>query len=262
MTPLRLDFEIRTPQAGDCDGSSCGWRKIPCLLASTLLSLVTANAFGGTPLFADLPPELTAKTNSSIPKAGSIATNLSAPTVTNTTDILDDKHRLAIGDRLSFRIEEDQEEPKPLFVTDSGDLEVPYIGRFPAENKTCKQLAVELKAALEKEYYYQATVILAVDVMVKTRGKVYLVGPVRVPGPIEMPSDETLTLSKAILRAGGFSDFADRRHVQITRKAAGATDKQSFMVDVGQIFDKGKIENDVTLEPGDLIFVPERTIRF
>ena len=71
--------------------------------------------------------------------------------------VLDDKHKLTIGDRLSFRIVEDEEDPKPLFVTDSGDLEVPYIGRVPAENKTCRQLAAEIKTALEKEYYYQAT---------------------------------------------------------------------------------------------------------
>ena len=180
---------------------------------------------------------------------------------TNSMDALDDKHKLAIGDRLSFRIEEDQEDPKPIFVTDSGDLEIPYIGRFPAENKTCKQLATELKAALEKEYYYHATVILAVDVMVKNRGKVYLVGAVRAPGPVEMPSDETLTVSKAISRAGSFTDFADSRHVQITRKPVGATDKQSFTVDVRRIYDKGDIELDLPLEPGDLIFVPEKTIR-
>ncbi|PYK57102.1 MAG: hypothetical protein DME21_18185 [Verrucomicrobia bacterium] len=98
-------------------------------------------------------------------------------------DALDDKHKLAIGDRLSFRIVEDEEDPKPLLVTDSGELEVPYIGRYPAVNMSCKQLARQLKIELEKEYYYQATVIIAVDAMTKSRGKVYLVGPIRVPGP-------------------------------------------------------------------------------
>jgi polysaccharide export outer membrane protein len=220
---------------------------------------------GAEAKFAEIPGITQPATN--VATAGQattsqVLTNALAAISTNSMDALDDKHKLAIGDRLSFRIEEDQEDPKPLFVTDSGDLEVPYIGRFPAENKTCKQLAIELKATLEKEYYYRATVIIAVDVMVKTRGKVYLVGPVRMPGPVEMPSDETLTLSKAILRAGGFTDFADKRHVQVTRKGAGAADKQSFVVDVGQIFDQGKIERDLTLEPGDLIFVPERSIRF
>src|SRR6516225_4938337 len=57
----------------------------------------------------------------------------------STMDTLDDKKKLGLGDHLSFRIVEDQEDPKesldpkpPLVVTDSGDVEVPYIGRFPA----------------------------------------------------------------------------------------------------------------------------------
>jgi polysaccharide export outer membrane protein len=180
-----------------------------------------------------------------------------------TMDTLDDTYHLAIGDRLSFRIQEDEEDPKALTVADSGQLEIPYIGRFPAENKTCKQLARELKKALELEYYYHATVILAVDSMTKTRGKVYLVGPVRVPGAQDIPSDEVLTVSKAIMRAGGFTDFADRHNIKITRKAGpGVTDNQIFVVDVAQILDKGKLDHDVALEPGDLVLIPERLIRF
>jgi len=178
-------------------------------------------------------------------------------------DALDDKHTLAIGDVISFRIVEDEEDPKTLTVTDSGDLEVPYIGRFPAENLTCKQLARKLKAALEKEYYYQATVIIAVDSMAKSRGRVYLVGAVRIPGPQDIPSDEVFTLSKAILRAGDFTDFADTHKVKITRQGSNdESDKVTLVVDVGQIFDKGKTENDVALRPGDLIYIPERMIRF
>jgi protein involved in polysaccharide export with SLBB domain len=194
---------------------------------------------------------------------GAVATNLSQAGTTNAAVVLDDKHKLAIGDRLSLRILEDEEDPKPLFVTDSGDLEVPYIGRFPAENKTCRQLAAEIKTALEKEYYYQATVIIAVDLMTKSHGRVYLVGAVKLAGPVELPSDEALTLSRSVLRAGGFTDYADRHHVKVTRKnALGKDDKKTFIVDVGEIFDKGRIESDLILESGDLIFVPDRLIRF
>jgi len=184
-------------------------------------------------------------------------------TATNSMDALDDKHRLAIGDRLSFRIVEDEEDPKPIYVTDSGDLELPYIGRYPAEGKTCLQLARELKREYEKDYYHNATVIVAVDVMAKTRGRVYLVGPVRAGGPQEVPTDEVFTLSKAILRAGGFTDFADRRNVRVTRKGSGpAGQDKVFTVDVAQILEKGKSELDIVLEPGDFIYIPERSIRF
>ena len=202
------------------------------------------------------PPNTAAPTS----RAG---TNSAAPISTNDMDALDDTYRLAIGDRISFRIEEDEDDPKELTVTDSGDLEVPYIGRYPAAGKTCKDLARALKIELEKEYYYRATVIIAVDAMTKSRGIVYLVGAVRVPGPQDIPSDEVFTVSKAVLRAGGFTDYADKHDVKVTRKgsAPGAAD-QSFNVDVGEILEKGKIGSDLTLQAGDLIYIPERLVHF
>jgi protein involved in polysaccharide export with SLBB domain len=181
----------------------------------------------------------------------------------NSMEALDVKHKLAIGDVLSFRIVEDEEDPRRLIVTDSGELEVPYIGRFTAVGKTSKQLARELRTELEKDYYHQATVIIAVDVMARSRGKVYLVGPVRVPGPQEIPGDEVLTLSKAILRAGGFTDLADKKSVRVTRKGslAGSTN-QTVTVNVAEILEKGRTDTDMPLETDDLILIPERLIRF
>ncbi len=78
------------------------------------------------------------------------STTASVGSGTNQLNVLDDTYRLAIGDTLSFRIIEDEDDPKILIVTDSGDLEVPYIGRYPAVGKTCKQLAQQLKVELEK----------------------------------------------------------------------------------------------------------------
>src|SRR5262249_34151306 len=60
-------------------------------------------------------------------------------------DLLDSEHKLVIGDQVSFRIVEDREDPKKLFIADSGELEIPLIGRVPAEGKTCSQLAGEIK---------------------------------------------------------------------------------------------------------------------
>lgn len=186
-----------------------------------------------------------------------------APGVTNAMSALDNTHQLAIGDRLSFRIMEDEDEPKALVVTDSGELEVPYLGRFSAAGKTCRELAFALKNELEKEYYFRATVVVAVDAMTRSRGKVYLVGPVRMPGPLEIPSDEVLTLSKAILRAGGFTDFADKKNVKVTRRNPGGNGAdQNYTVNVAEVLEQGRTESDLALRPGDLIYVQERMIRF
>ena len=241
-----------------------------CLLFGTSCLFARDSMFNDVPIYqpatnilkASMTTSAGPQTNAAAPMSQS-GTNSAARISTNSMDALDDTYRLAIGDRISFRIEEDEDDPKPLTVTDSGDLEVPYIGRFSAAGKTCKELAQALKVELEKEYYYRATVIIAVDAMTKSRGIVYLVGAVRVPGPQDIPSDEVFTVSKAVLRAGGFTDYADKHGVKITHKGStpGAAD-QSLTVDVGSILEKGKISSDVTLQAGDLIFVPERLVHF
>jgi protein involved in polysaccharide export with SLBB domain len=195
--------------------------------------------------------------------AASLSTKAAISSSTNTFNVLDDKYRLAVGDQLSFQIIEDEDDPKPLSVTDSGDVQIPYIGRYPAVGKTCKELAMDLKAELEKQYYYKATVVIAVDAKPRSRGKIYLVGAVRSPGSQEIASDETLTVSRAILRAGGFADFADQKNVRVTRnKGVGPDDKKAFIVNVARIFEKGKTDDDLQLQPGDLVYVPERMVRF
>src|ERR1043166_1188666 len=82
------------------------------------------------------------------------------------------------------------------------------------------------------------------------------------PGAQEIPSDEIFTLSKAILRAGGFSDFADKNNVRITRKKNTTSADEIFIVNVALILEKGFTGLDMTLEAGDFIYVPERSIRF
>jgi protein involved in polysaccharide export with SLBB domain len=143
-------------------------------------------------------------------------------------------------------------------------VDVPYFGLVAAMGKTCKQLASEVKELLEKQYYYRATVIIGLDQINRKRtlGKVYVVGQVRVNGPQEIPDDETYTVSKAILKAGGFSDFADKKKVKLVRGKGADPSKRTIVVNVAEIWEKGKVENDVTLEPDDLIFVPARLVNF
>ena len=175
----------------------------------------------------------------------------------------DDKYKLRVGDKVSLQILEDRDAPKSLVVADSGELDVPYVGRVAASDKTCKQLAEELKARLEKEYYYRATVIIALDVANKFLGRIYVWGQVRNQGPIEIAVNENLTAGKAILRAGGFGDFANKKRVKVVRGggAEGAA-KQSFELNMVDILEKGQTEKDVVLQPDDFIIVPSRLINF
>jgi polysaccharide export outer membrane protein len=208
----------------------------------------TTSATGG--LAAPASPAITTPTNTP-----------STPT-SLTGYVPDDKYKLRAGDRVAFQITEDRDLPKSLVVADSGELDVPYLGRVPAADKTCKQLADEIKAQLEKEYYYRATVIIALDVANKLWGRIYVWGQVRNQGPIDVAVNENLTAGKAILRAGGFGEFASKKKVKLVRAAGADGTKQTFELNMADILEDGKTEKDVLLQPDDFIIVPSRLINF
>jgi protein involved in polysaccharide export with SLBB domain len=175
-----------------------------------------------------------------------------------------DKQKLGVGDRVTFRVLEDQEDPKPLTVTDAGELDVPELGLVAAAGKTCKQLAFEIKPRLEQTTYYHATVIIAVDLLNKTMSgrRAYVSGQVLKAGPQEIPAGETWTVTKAILRAGGFTDFADQKHVRLVRGGSKGVPGKTFILNVDEVLKRGRTDLDQSVEPEDLIYVPARAVNF
>ena len=179
---------------------------------------------------------------------------------TTSMEVLDSSRRLGFGDRLSYRVVQERRAPLSLVVTDSGEVEVPLIGRVRASGRTCRELAEAIKPMLQKEYFIHATVIIGLDsASVKSRGTVYVSGQVRSQGPIEIPAEDRLTVSKAILKAGGFADFSDSHKVKLVRnKPDGKV--ETIIVDVDAILTKGQIDKDPVLQADDRIIVPRKFI--
>ncbi len=213
----------------------------------------------GTPWWSHKPDTAAADSVAAAPAAPNVTPE---PVVYASGESLEDKRKLSIGDRISYRVIEDKNPAVDLIVTDAGDIEVPLLGRVSAAGKTCRELAFEMKPVLEKTYFYKATVIVALDVATdKSPGRVYVTGEVIAPGPQDIPPDEVYTLSKAITRAGGIAQFGNDHHVNIVRRdASGAT--ETIRADVGEIINKGRIDKDPVLEPDDLIVVPRKLINF
>jgi protein involved in polysaccharide export with SLBB domain len=174
----------------------------------------------------------------------------------------DEKYKLRIGDRVSFQILEDRDAPKALLVADSGELDIPYLGRLAAADKSCKQLAAEIKTRLEQDYYYRASVVLALDTANRVLGRVYVWGQVRTQGPIEMAVNENLTAGKAILRAGGFADFANKKKVKVIRAGGNGAAKQVFELNMMEILEVGQMEKDLALQSDDSVIVASRLVNF
>jgi polysaccharide export outer membrane protein len=86
----------------------------------------------------------------------------------------------------------------------------------------------------------------------------YILGAVQKPGSVDVPHNARMTVSMAVANAGSYTKFASIGRIQVLRHdLLGNVSK--IAVDLDAILD-GRIDLDINLEPGDVVWVPERGI--
>ncbi|MFW6217708.1 MAG: polysaccharide biosynthesis/export family protein, partial [Verrucomicrobiota bacterium] len=169
-------------------------------------------------------------------------------------ELLDDEWEFKTGDRLIYEVQEERaEEPMLLSVNARGEVLVPLVGSIPAEGKTSKELAYELKAELEKDFFHRATVLITQREEDRNRGRITVIGEVNKQGEQLIPVDAPLTVSQAILQGGGFTATADRSNVSVV---TDGEDEPRAEIDVGAMMDSGDFSEDPMLQAGDVVIVP------
>ena len=93
-----------------------------------------------------------------------------------------------------------------------------------------------------------------VNVPVDKPVTIYVFGQVRNPGALQVKRSSLPALTQAIAQAGGFTDRANRKKVQIRRKDASGKELE-IIVNVRDIL-KGKLK-DFPLLVNDTVYVPE-----
>jgi polysaccharide export outer membrane protein len=84
----------------------------------------------------------------------------------------------------------------------------------------------------------------------------YVLGAVQRPGPVDVPLNARMTVSMAVAHAGSYTKFASTGRVQVLRHTPwGEVSTKTINFDA--ILD-GRIDLDLEIEPGDVVYVPER----
>jgi len=145
-------------------------------------------------------------------------------------------------------------------VSDDGDIALPLVGRVRVEGLSLIQ-TVEKLNSLYAEFFVNPQVVLEFDMTdgrdeVSPWGCVTVLGRVKVPGRVSIPPTKDLTVSKAIQKANGLDTSARDNAIRVTRrKADGST--ETHLVDLRAVGSRGETEQDLVLQPGDVVFVPE-----
>jgi polysaccharide export outer membrane protein len=93
--------------------------------------------------------------------------------------------------------------------------------------------------------------------------EVSISGMIKQPGKYSLPPETILTLKDIVLRAGGFQDTANGSKVRVSRTNPDGTTR-IFVKDIDSVIrsreSKNSADGAFPLEPGDLIYVPEKII--
>lgn len=160
-----------------------------------------------------------------------------------------------------------------------GSVVLPWIGRVRLQGLTLEQAA----AFLEREYVGRGYLLdlgtgnlITVNLLVPRTLRVSIVGEVRRPGsyainPVEAVSSSALlaeggtvqnttvtqwpTVTQAIQSAGGITQLADLRNVQIRR--AGV--EEPLDINLWELIRTGQLNEDISLRDGDTLVIPTAT---
>ncbi len=177
-----------------------------------------------------------------------------------------DGPRVRIGVGLIVQVSTLSQQPTTMQVQvdQSGNIVLPYLLQEPV---ACNGMKLDdLKDKLIKEYSYflkQPQVMVTFAPFDSSRsggvspwGTITVLGEVANPGPVNVPSTMDLTVTKVLQLSGGLKPFADKRNVRVTR--CDARGKQTrFTVNIDEIGKEGRIDKDITLNAGDVVYVPE-----
>ncbi|MFH1645040.1 MAG: polysaccharide biosynthesis/export family protein [Candidatus Omnitrophota bacterium] len=163
------------------------------------------------------------------------------------------EYRLQPTDLLSITIHNHPDLNTKTRISNDGNITFPLVGQIAAAGSTINELEEQLRFLLEKDYLHSAQVLVFIEVYHPRQ--VSVIGEVNKPGKYDMPDEKSMTLLEAIAMAEGFTKDALLAKVKIMRTMGG--NRQTIIVNVKDITGKDADDNDILLEPDDVVVVPE-----
>jgi polysaccharide export outer membrane protein len=167
-------------------------------------------------------------------------------------------YQIVAGDTLQITIEGEADLSGERKTDEGGNVFLPLVGSIKLAGLTVD----EAKAAIAKKYVDEQMLLhpdVAVNVTTFAPREILILGQVGKPSKIEIPPGKmTISIVDAITSVGGFTRIGKSEGVRVTRKEADGTD-HSYTLDVQKMIEGKTAGADIfMLQPGDVVFVPER----
>lgn len=205
------------------------------------------------------------------PSLPALPADASVPTVsTGGHSPVGDTYILGVGDHLRVDVFNIPDYSGEFRVLSGGHLNIPIVGTINVEGLSVQAAAAHIENSLQ-DYVQRPVVTLSV---LETRPiQVAIAGEVHRPGAYRLSAEETATgetptLTQAIDMAGGITQLADIRQIQVQRPLPRSSDpqllsdvrnKQTQTVNLWALLKEGDLNEDLPLQDGDQIIIPTAT---
>lgn len=166
-----------------------------------------------------------------------------------------DVYRIGVDDTLQVSVWRNPDLSVAVPVRPDGKISVPLVGDIQAGGLTPEEVAAAIKQKLS-QYVRDPNVIV---ILTGLRSHEYL-SRIRITGavraPRSLPYRDGMTVLDVVLEAGGPTDFAAPNRTKLYRKEK--TGMKVIEVRLDSILNKGDLDTNEELLPGDVITVPER----
>jgi polysaccharide biosynthesis/export protein len=240
----------------------------PAVASPAAVATPSAPAAGwtltGSDLVGNINPSNTALAalDQPIQVAESLPLPISQPSLQRSIDpppriAIEQAYVLGAGDRIAINVFNVPEYTGEHQILVDGTVNLPVAGAVKLEGLTLDQAsqAITARYGAELSRYSKVTVSLTGSRPIE----IAIVGEVGLPGvyTLENQSSQLPSIAQAVQTAGGFTQSADLRQVQVRRATGQAT--ETIEVDLWRLLRDGDLRQNLTLRDGDSIIVPSTT---
>jgi len=163
-------------------------------------------------------------------------------------------YRLRPGDEIEIRSFYTPELNATAVIRPDGQISLDAIGAMHAAGLTVDELDSAITARYSR---FLVDPDLTVAVRQFSGQKIFVGGEVAQPGLLVY--DESLTVLRAIIQAGGVKNSAKLNNVLLLRDS-GHSETLMMKVNLKEVIEKGKLDRDPRLKPFDVVFVPRSSV--
>jgi len=163
------------------------------------------------------------------------------------------EYRIGPGDMLEIFVWRNPEISAKVPVRPDGKISTPLVEDMVAVGKTPTELARDMEGVLATYIRSPQVNVIVSEFQGVFSEQVRVVG--QAANPQAIPYREGMTVLDVIIAVGGLGEFAAGNKSKLVRNVNGAP--KEYRIRLDDLLNDGDIRQNVKIEPGDVIIIPE-----